>query len=135
MKIKSILLASVLAFTTASFAQEKGEALFVEKCAVCHVMQIPEDRSAMVGPPAKGIMFHMSEAFSSKEKIKAHIEDFVLNPTMEKAICNSVKRFGLMPSQKGVISEDELKIVSQWMIDNLHMNKSEHNSLQKKHNK
>jgi len=133
MQIKSLLLASVLAFTTSSFAEEKGEKLFMDKCVACHVMQIPEDKSTMAGPPARGIMFHMNEAFTTKEKIQEHIEGFVLNPTMEKAICNSVKRFGLMPSQKGIISEDELKVVAKWMVENLHMSKAEHDKNQKNH--
>ena len=135
MKFKSLFLATVLACTTASFAQEKGEQLFTQKCSVCHVMQIPEDKSTMAGPPARGLMFHMSEVFSSKEDIQSHIVDFVLNPTTEKAKLKAVKRFGLMPSQKGVISEDELKIVAKWMVKNLHMSATEHKTNQQKHKK
>jgi mono/diheme cytochrome c family protein len=124
--IKIVTLCSILASGTL-FAQDSAQELFVQKCAICHVLKMPTDHSKMVAPPARGVMFHMGEAFKSKEEIKKHIVDFVLEPTKEKAICKSVKRFGLMPSQKGNISKEELSKVADWMIENLHMSKEEHN--------
>lgn len=132
MRGKLLLLASVLVLSSTSYAKQMGESLFIEKCSACHVMQIPEDRSTLVGPPARGIMFHMSEAFSNKKDIQSHIEDFVLNPTKEKAICRSIRRFGLMPSQKGLITKEELIVVSKWMTENLSMSAQEHNVNQRK---
>lgn len=135
MRKKLILLISFLLLSTASYGNEKGKILFMDKCSSCHVMEIPQDRSTLAGPPAKGIMFHMSEAFSNKTDIQKHIEEFVLNPTLEKAICRSTRRFGLMPSQKGLISKEELKIVATWMIENLYMNTTEYNIMQKNRQK
>ena len=135
MKIKSLLLLSLLAISSTSFAQEKGEELFKAKCAMCHMMEIPKDSSTVIAPPARGLMFHLNEVFSNNEEIEAHINDITLNPTKEKAVLRAVRRFGLMPSQKDLISEDELQIVSKWMIDNLSMSKEEHQENQKKHNK
>lgn len=132
MKKKLVLLLSVFILSTAVYANENGKTLFMEKCSACHVMEIPQDRSTLAGPPARGIMFHMNEAFSNNTDIQKHIEDFVMNPTKEKAICRSIRRFGLMPSQKGVISSSELKIVSKWMIENLSMSANEHNTMQQK---
>lgn len=135
MRKKLILLISFLLLSTASYGNEKGKILFMDKCSSCHVMEIPQDRSTLAGPPAKGIMFHMSEAFSNKADIQKHIEEFVLNPTLEKAICRSTRRFGLMPSQKGLITKEELKIVATWMIENLYMNTTEYNIMQKNRQK
>ena len=115
----------MLSLATALFANN-AEELFMNKCAVCHIMQRPTDKSQMIAPPAKGIMFHMSEAIGSDEKILAHIKSFTLNPTKEKAICPSVRRFGLMPSQKENITEEELDIVAKWMIENLKMTPQEY---------
>lgn len=116
-----------------SAGEMNGEKLFTNKCAVCHSMTEPTDESKVVAPPARGVMFHLGEAFDSKEKIKAHIEDFVLNPSKEKAICESTRRFGVMPSQKGAVSKEELAVISEWMVEHLAMNKKEHQALEKKH--
>lgn len=111
-------------------ADMDGGKLFEAKCAVCHSMSKPSGQSTVVAPPARGIMFHMGEAFGSKEKIKNHINDFVLAPSKEKAICKSVKRFGLMPSQKGAVSKEELEVIAEWMVENLHMDNKEHQNME-----
>ncbi len=128
MKIRKVML-SIAIMATASMlsaSEEKGEALFKTNCASCHSLTQPQDKSKMVAPPARGVVFHMSEAFGTEDEIKAHIQDFVINPSAEKAICKSVKRFGVMPSLKGAISEEDLKEVAEWMVENLSMNKAQH---------
>ena len=124
--MKKITLTLLLA-GSALFANN-AEELFLNKCAVCHVMEIPQDRSQMIAPPAKGIMFHMTEEIGSDEDILAHIKSFTINPTKDKAICRSVRRFGLMPSQKENITQEELAIVAKWMIQNLKMTEQEYNN-------
>ena len=120
----SLMLASSLTL----FASENsnGSELFAQKCGICHPMKRPADKSTMIAPPAMGLMFHMSEDIGSDDKILAHINNFVMNPTKEKAICPSVKRFGLMPSQKDVITKKELDIVAKWMIQNLKMTEKQY---------
>ncbi len=114
-----------ISFTSGLYAND-GAQLFEQKCAVCHPMKRPADKSTMIAPPAMGLMYHMGEDIGSDEKILSHINDFVMNPTKEKAICPSVKRFGLMPSQKGSITKEELNIVAKWMIENLKMSPEQH---------
>ncbi len=126
---KIILTLSLLA--TALFANN-AEELFMNKCAICHVMERPANKSEMIAPPAKGIMFHMGEEIGSDEDILAHIKSFTINPTKEKAICRSVKRFGLMPSQKDNITAKELDIVAKWMIANLKMTEQEYKNRKRK---
>ena len=128
--MKKITLTLLLA-GSALFANN-AEELFLNKCAVCHVMEIPQDRSQMIAPPAKGIMFHMTEEIGSDEDILAHIKSFTINPTKDKAICRSVRRFGLMPSQKENITQEELAIVAKWMIKNLKMTEQEYNNRRQK---
>ena len=132
--MRSFILSIGLLFSINStlLAQENGEELFTEKCATCHPMTRPDDRSQMVAPPAKGIMFHMSEEIGGDEKVLAHIQSFTMSPTKEKAICRSVRRFGLMPSQKDNITKEELKIVAHWMIDNLKISKEQYNKEKQK---
>jgi len=126
---KIILMLSLVA--TALFANNAKE-LFMKKCAACHVMERSADKSDMIAPPAKGIMFHMGEEIGSDEKILAHIKSFTMNPTKEKAICRSVRRFGLMPSQKENITQEELDIVAKWMISNLKMTEQEYKNRKRK---
>ena len=128
--MKKIILTACLA-GSALFANG-GEELFMNKCATCHVMERPADKSTMIAPPAKGIMFHMGEDIGSDEKILAHIKSFTMNPTKDKAICKSVRRFGLMPSQKENITEEELEIVAKWMIANLKMTPEQYENRKKK---
>ena len=117
--LSTVLLAItlVLIATTSLHAASNGEVLFEEKCASCHTMTRPQDMSTMLAPPLKGLMYHMSENFKNKEEIVQHINSFVMNPTEEKAVCRSVRRFGLMPSQKGLLSEAQLNSIAQWMIE------------------
>jgi hypothetical protein len=111
---------SILALSSNILAKSQGEELFMAKCVSCHTMSRPKDESTAIAPPIKGVMFHLKEAFADDKKTMIkHINDFVLNPTKEKAICESVQRFGLMPSQKGSITTKELAVLSQWMVDNL----------------
>jgi cytochrome c len=87
----------------------------------------------MLGPPVKGVMYHMREEFNNDEDIEAHIQDFVLEPTLEKALCKSVRRFGLMPSQKDNVTKEELKIISEWMTKNFKITKEEYINSKKRH--
>ena len=136
--MKKLILVASVAFTLSTnlFASQDAKEIFIQKCAICHSMTKPTNKSTMLAPPARGVMFHMSEALKTKDKIKDHITDFVLNPTKEKAICKSVRRFGLMPSQEGVITKDELDKVATWMIENLSgVTKLQHEKEQKKERK
>ncbi len=123
---KIVLASSILLSVSTLSASDNGEELFMQKCAVCHPMKRPEDKSTMIAPPAKGIMFHMGEDIGSDAKILEHIKSFTMNPTKEKAICQSVRRFGLMPSQKENITDKELDLVAHWMIENLKMTAEEY---------
>ena len=63
---------------------------------------------------------HLEEDYSDKNKAVAFIKDYALNLSEDKAICmpEKIKRFGLMPSQKGNVIEEELEVIANWMFDN-----------------
>lgn len=106
--MRALLLASLVTYSVAS------ETLFQTHCATCHTMKMDFKRSELVAPPLKGLSYHLKYVFTP-EKMKAHIVDFVYNPTKAKATCMSVRRFGLMPSLKGALSPDELEKIAHWM--------------------
>ena len=98
----------------------KGEMLFLNKCSSCHSTSRPTDMSKVIAPALMGVMRHLKMDYPDKAKAVAFIKDFTLNPTKEKAICmpKKIERFGLMPSQKGNVTTEELEIIAGWMFDN-----------------
>ena len=96
-----------------------GKALFEQKCAVCHIdhKPTPQERDKMVAPPAMGVMFHVKEKYPDKAPAMAFMSDYVLHPDKAKALCPSVRRFGLMPSQEGAVSKEELQAITSYMFD------------------
>ena len=114
------IIASLLAINSNILAKSQGEIIFEAKCMSCHTMNKPNDILKTIAPPIKGVMFHMNEEFANdKEVIEEHINDIVMNPTLDKAICKSVNKFGLMPSQKDNITKKELALVAKWMVNDL----------------
>ncbi|HHC11115.1 MAG TPA: cytochrome c [Campylobacterales bacterium] len=101
-------------------APSEGEILFTQKCASCHSITRPKDMSTVVAPALMGVMHHLKISYPNKDKAVTFIKDYVINPTKEKAICmpKKIERFGLMPSQKGNVTEEELEVIANWMFDN-----------------
>jgi len=103
-----------------SLFASNGENLFIQKCSMCHVTSPVEDKNSLVAPAVFGVMRHVKIAHSTKEKAMVFMNDYVMNPSKEKSVCKpkKIKKFGLMPSQKGNVSPHELKIITSWMYDN-----------------
>jgi cytochrome c len=114
------VLGAVVALTAVTAASEDAEKLFDTKCAVCHSKTRPADPSTVNAPALMGVMRHIKMRYPDKASAVTFMVDYVLNPSKEKAICKpqKIERFGLMPSQKGAVSKEELIEVSEWMYDN-----------------
>lgn len=124
--MKKLLLLSMLSI---SLFASSGKELFEQKCTSCHSINQPssfEEAKKQIAPPIGNVLFHLDGHFKTSEEIKNHINEFVMNPTMDKAICNSVKRFGLMPSQKGVVTKEELNKISQFLTEVITYSKNSH---------
>ena len=97
-----------------------GEALIKEKCATCHTLSIPtmEILPSFKAPPMDAVMFHMKDVIKGEKNLKAFIADYVYNPDVSKSVCesNKVQKFGVMPSQKGKVNQEELALISDYMI-------------------
>ncbi|SFV54978.1 Cytochrome c, class I precursor [hydrothermal vent metagenome] len=113
-------LASTPAKPKVTPATNEGQTLFTQKCATCHITTRPKDMSTLIAPPLMGVMRHLKDTYSDKSKAVVFIKDYVLNPSKDKAVCmpQKIKRFGLMPSQKGNVTEKELEVIANWMFDN-----------------
>ena len=122
MKLRNKLLTvgTMIAFTSFSNAADPAEILFDTKCATCHSKTRPADMSKVVAPALMGVMRHIKMTYPNKDEAVKFMVDYILEPTKEKAICmpKKLERFGLMPSQKGNVTEAELKTITSWMFDN-----------------
>lgn len=122
MKFKTTLLifGATLLFTPFVQAQTSAEALFEAKCASCHVKTRPSDISTLVAPPIMGVARHVKMIYKTKKEAIKFITEYTLDPQESKAVCmpDKLKRFGLMPSQKGSVTKEELTTIAGWIYDN-----------------
>ncbi len=107
-------------FSTEALCGQDGAALFEQKCAMCHQTSRPQDRSTLVAPPVMGVMRHVKMHYPKKEDAVDFIAEYALHPQKSKAVCmpQKIVRFGLMPSQKGNVTDAQLRTIAAWMYDN-----------------
>ena len=127
MKIGNLLLSTALILTLNStlVALDDGEKLFIQKCSSCHLLEFPDSRSKLKASPLPGLMFKLNQNISSDEKLVTFIKDFVINPTEDKIIYDRRRKFGSMESLKGKITEEELDVVANWMVENIFMTRKQ----------
>ena len=103
-----------------------GGALLEQKCASCHNLDMPvKNFEKDVAPAMMRVTFHLKNFVKSsnpaehKSKVISFVQDYVINPSVDKSICDkdSLKEYGMMPSQKGKVSEDELFAIAGYMYD------------------
>jgi len=97
-----------------------GASLFSAKCSMCHATSRPSDVSTLVAPPIMGVMNHVKMNYPNKADAVKFIVDYVQEPSKSKAVCmpQKIRRFGLMPSQKGNVTLKELETIASWLYDN-----------------
>ncbi len=112
----------LLAFAATALFADNAKALFESKCMGCHIATkpTPELRAKMVAPPAFGVMFHVKERYKDRKDAIEFIVSYAMKPDRNKSVCmpRTIKRFGLMPSMKGSVSESELEAIAGYMYDN-----------------
>lgn len=116
----------VFMLTNNLHASPTGKELFQKKCTSCHSITMPKTQKGLRGPPAVGIMFNLSSNIYDDDKLIEHIISYTLNPTREKTICKSVRKFGIMPSQKDNITKEELRLVAEWLVDDIFISRKEY---------
>ena len=103
-----------------------GGLLLKEKCAACHNLKMPPDTyENEKAPPMMAVVFHLKDFMkirSDEDKARVFIpfiQDYVIAPSTEKSYCDeeSLKTYGVMPSQKGNVNKEELKAIALYMYD------------------
>jgi len=111
------VLTGVVALTAGTI---DARAAFKNKCLLCHTVRIkipPAEREKLLGPPVNEVMYHVKEKYPIKEDAVAFMADYILHPTVEKALCASMDKFGLMPSMKSSVSPAEARAIASMLFD------------------
>jgi len=104
-----------------------GESLLKEKCAQCHNLDMPpKSYENEIAPSMMAVTFHLKDFIKSNNpsehegKIISFVKDYVIEPSREKSFCDkeSLDSYGVMPSQKGKVSRDELEAIAHYMYAN-----------------
>ncbi len=109
-----------LALASVAQAAPTGEELTKTKCASCHMLEVPEPAMIpkLTAPPLHSVLFHLKLDIEDPKEQKAFIIDYALNPKASKSVCesNQVQKFGVMPSQKGLVTKEELALIADYSI-------------------
>ena len=129
--MRIIFLTSLLLLLFSGCSQEKkvnnldGKKLLEQKCTKCHNIDLPpktfEDEKA---PPMMAVAFHIIGFIKTGDesqripKAIAFVKDYVVAPSASKSFCDkaSLKSYGVMPSQKGKVTQEELQAIAEYMF-------------------
>ncbi len=121
--MKKILLSLlILGITSFLSANEEAKALVTEKCSECHMIDsMTENRKnsgKLKAPPMWGVMRKIRENFKTEDEVLNFVKDYTFNPSEEKMIFPkaTMEYFGLMPSLKSDLTEEELHIIAQYLL-------------------
>jgi cytochrome c len=121
-----LFLFSACESSTSSAVKLDGEELIAQKCAKCHNLDMPpKSYENEVAPSMMAVTFHLKDFITSNDpseheaKIIAFVKDYVIDPSRDKSFCDkaSLDSYGLMPSQKGNVTEDELEAIAHYMYE------------------
>jgi mono/diheme cytochrome c family protein len=133
--MKKTVIASLLPiFLLANEADElkAGQKVFDNVCSACHVELLDKSTAlktfkTLKAPPMNEVAQQIKTNIIIKDDdddvhravVIAFIKDYIKHPELAKVMCNppAVDRFGLMPSQKAVLSDEEIDSVSTWLYD------------------
>lgn len=106
--------------------------LFQQKCQMCHMNGVSQDKkviNSMVSPSMnytiKNLVWGMDSEHdgitdSELKKISiAFMKDYLYFPDRKKTNCEDISfdKFGVMPSLKGFITEQEMDVLLPWVYD------------------
>ena len=103
-----------------------GKKLMKNRCSSCHNLNMPPIVSNdELAPPMMAVAFHVrsfvkpSDESQRITKAIEFVKDYVYNPSLKKSFCDksSLKRYGLMPSQKKNVTQDELDAIANYLFE------------------
>ena len=144
--MKVLLVAVLLFFAGCSQGKKEnnldGKKLLEQKCIKCHNISLPpktfEDE---IAPPMMAVAFHVRSFIKTGDesqripKAISFVKDYVVSPSESKSFCDkeSLKSYGIMPSQKGKVTQEELQAIAEYMFS--HFTQKNLNEAQQLENK
>jgi len=109
-----------------------GQKVFDQVCSKCHTERLDKKTAlktfkTLKAPPMNEVAQQIKTNIIIKDEdedvhravVIAFIKDYIKYPELAKTMCNpgAVDRFGVMPTQKSRLSEEEINAVSTWLYD------------------
>ncbi len=102
-----------------------NEALFSNYCASCHTTVVGVNESGgevtnvYEAPYAKDVVIKVKDETKTKEAFIVFVKDYINEPDKRKSLYGkkAIKDFGLMPSLKGVMTDDEATGLADYLYD------------------
>ena len=125
MKLKKILFFIPIT-TTILFSQPTGEKVFNKNCADCHatILGVTHDggyENTLITPApyVVDLVKKLKEKTGTKDKFAEFIKEYIENPNKRKSLYGkrAIKKFGLMPSLKGAINEEEKTLLINYLYN------------------
>ncbi len=121
MKIKNITLLTLLA--TSTLLAQTGETLFTSYCASCHTTVVGVNESGgkitpiYEAPYAGDVINKLKIETKTKELFITFVKNYINEPDKRKSLYGkkAIKDFGLMPSLKGVMTDDESTVLAEYL--------------------
>jgi len=125
------LLLTVLFLSTSIFAAD-GYQVYKKNCMACHVemMSVKYTLShfkTLAAPPMVEVSARLKENIKTTDEEEdvdrylfiLFVKDYIVNPNLDNSMCNSgaIEQYGVMPSLKGKLHEDEKQAVAEWLYD------------------
>ena len=127
--MKKLFLLFLLSLLFISCSKEKkidAKLALETSCKKCHNLDMPPIIPKVeLAPPMMAIVFHLKDFIKTinpsehKSKFSNFVSDYIINPSKEKAYCDekSIKKYGLMPSLKNELSNNEARQIASYIYD------------------
>jgi len=117
---------SFILLATTILSAQSGDEIFTKNCASCHatILGITNDggydnKYITHAPYIIELVAKLKEETSSKEEFSAFIREYIQNPNKRKSLYGkrAIKEFGLMPSLKGAMSDEEINVLVDYLYE------------------
>lgn len=122
----------LLFVSAAGLWADTGYDVYKKHCAQCHIELISKAETLarfkeLKAPPMVEVSNRLKENVIIKDDdddvkrrvVIAFIEEYIRRPSLEYSMCDpmAIERFGIMPSQKGKLTDAQIDAVSEWVYD------------------
>lgn len=123
---------TLISLASAALAAADGYAVYQTHCKQCHVEMMRKAETVkrfktLKAPPMvevsnrlkANIMITDDDDDVKRRVVIAFIKDYVEHPDLQYSMCHAmaIERFGIMPSLKGKLKDDEIQAVAEWVYD------------------